>query len=171
MRNSVTKRMRREAFIVSERLRKSSRTEEWIRQHGFNNAPEISRGRDYHPRPSVPKLLELCIKSRSRESERKKSRWCSRMAARQAAREQGRRRRERERKNEESLGRVFTEESGSGSRERRWWGLNKHRESRDRRRCRSSSLTPDNPAASYTHLECSPRPFSPTVSVDVARKE
>ncbi|TGZ53565.1 Uncharacterized protein DBV15_11399 [Temnothorax longispinosus] len=27
------------------------------------------------------------------------------------------------------------------------------RESRARRRCRSSSLTPDNPATKYTHLE------------------
>lgn len=42
-------------------------------------------------------------------------------------------------------------------------------ESRARRRCRSSSLTPDNPATKYTHLECSPL-FSPTISVDAARK-
>lgn len=45
------------------------------------------------------------------------------------------------------------------------------RESRARRRCRSSSLTPDNPATKYTRLECGILPFfSPTISVDAARK-
>lgn len=46
--------------------------------------------------PIRPKLFELCIKSQ--ESERKKSRWCSHGAKNLV---------------------VFTEESGSGTRERR----------------------------------------------------
>jgi len=47
--------MRQEAFIVSERLRKSFRTEERIRRYDFNNALEISRG-DSHPSKVVRTL-------------------------------------------------------------------------------------------------------------------
>ena len=82
--------------------------------------------------PIRPKLFELCIKSQ--ENERKKSQWCSHGA--------------------KNLRCIY----------RRKWKWNSRtmvmrieqtRESRARRRCRSSSLTPDNPTTKYMHLKCS----------------
>jgi len=102
------------------------------RKRGELDGTVLTTFRRFHAEIPVQSCANFASRERKR-TEQKKSRWRSRGA--------------------EEEPRIYRRKWKWNSRTT-MMRIEQTRESRARRRCRSSSLTPDNPATNYTHLEC-----------------